>query len=88
MQTPIDTIQFKDLYLTNPVRPTPILNHISGTIPGGQITAIYGPSGSGKTTLLNTLAFRMPYLEKVEFTGQMAINGKPVQKLVDSAYVQ
>ncbi|XP_069162070.1 protein white [Procambarus clarkii] len=67
---------------------THILKDVSGMCEGGQLLAIMGSSGAGKTTLLNVLTFRTT---KLEVSGDIHINGKPVDMRTIagvSAYVQ
>ncbi len=48
-----------------------------------------GPSGSGKTTLLNTLARQVACQKKLELTGEILINGQPIETAnVRQGYVQ
>lgn len=56
---------WKDLCYTVPVPQQPdgskhrlLLDHVSGWIKPGQMTALMGASGAGKTTLLDVLAKR------------------------------
>lgn len=53
-----------------------LLDHVSGWIKPGQMTALMGASGAGKTTLLDVLAQRKTQ-GKVE--GTMLLNGKPLR---------
>lgn len=65
-----------------------ILKNVSGVCEGGQMLAIMGASGAGKTTLLNVLTYRT---RKLDITGDIYINGRPVDKRTIagvSAYVQ
>lgn len=55
-----------------------ILNNISGKIYSACLTGILGPSGSGKTSLLNLLAARLLHDKKLELTGTLLSNGKPI----------
>lgn len=59
--------------------PRTILDGITASIPGGQLTAIMGGSGSGKTTLLNILAGRssgdsLETLGHVDYTDRRIVN--------------
>ncbi len=48
-----------------------------------------GPSGSGKTTLLNTLARQVACQKKLDLTGEILINGQPIETAnVRQGYVQ
>ena len=59
------------------VDPVVIVNNVSGIIKTGSYTTILGPSGSGKTTFLNFLANRIHYLQGLNFSGEVLINGIP-----------
>ena len=52
-----------------------LLDHVSGYVRPGQLTALMGTSGAGKTTLLDTLAKRT---NVGVVTGDMFVNGNPV----------
>lgn len=52
-----------------------LLNHVSGWVRPGTLTALMGVSGAGKTTLLNALAQRVSY-GKVE--GEFYLDGRPL----------
>ncbi|KAK3333086.1 ABC-2 type transporter-domain-containing protein [Cercophora scortea] len=51
-----------------------LLDHVSGWVKPGTLTALMGASGAGKTTLLDTLAQRTSI---GVVTGDMFVNGKP-----------
>ncbi|KAH7186610.1 ABC-2 type transporter-domain-containing protein [Fusarium oxysporum] len=51
-----------------------LLDHISGWVEPGTLTALMGVSGAGKTTLLDVLAQRV---SMGVVTGDMLVNGKP-----------
>ncbi|KAL1305766.1 hypothetical protein AAFC00_003937 [Neodothiora populina] len=51
-----------------------LLNHVSGWVKPGTLTALMGVSGAGKTTLLDVLAQRTTM---GVITGDMFVNGKP-----------
>ncbi len=54
-----------------------------------RLLAIMGPSGSGKTTLLNTLARQVACQKKLDLTGEILINGQPIETAnVRQGYVQ
>ncbi|KAK9489410.1 ABC-2 type transporter-domain-containing protein [Lipomyces doorenjongii] len=55
--------------------PRRLLDHISGWVKPGTLTALMGVSGAGKTTLLDVLAKRTTM---GVITGDMLVNGKPV----------
>lgn len=65
-------VEFRDLnfaYLAD----TPVLRHVSLSIPAGSSLAIVGPTGSGKTTLVALLArlFEAP-------EGELLLDGRPI----------
>ncbi|KKZ61668.1 hypothetical protein EMCG_03777 [[Emmonsia] crescens] len=55
--------------------PRRILDHVSGWVRPGTLTALMGVSGAGKTTLLDALAQR---ISMGVITGDMLVNGKPL----------
>lgn len=57
-----------------------VLQNLSMRIAGGEIVALVGPSGSGKSTLMQIAG-----LLDSPTSGQIQINGKPVQKMGDDA---
>ena len=67
--------------------PRTLLDHVSGWVRPGTLTALMGVSGAGKTTLLNSLAQRA---SSGTTTGEFRIGGKPLPKSFksDVAYVQ
>lgn len=68
---------FEDITYTvmTPGGPKKLLNHISGYVKAGQLTALMGASGAGKTTLLDTLSQRK---REGQVNGTMLMNGKPI----------
>lgn len=52
-----------------------LLDHVSGWVKPGTLTALMGVSGAGKTTLLDVLAKRVSI---GVVTGDMLVNGKPL----------
>jgi ABC-type multidrug transport system ATPase subunit len=52
-----------------------LLDHVSGWVKPGTLTALMGVSGAGKTTLLDALAQRISF---GVITGDMLVNGKPL----------
>ena len=55
--------------------PRRLLDHVSGWVKPGTLTALMGVSGAGKTTLLDVLAQRTTM---GVITGDMLVNGKPL----------
>lgn len=55
--------------------PRRLLDHVSGWVKPGTLTALMGVSGAGKTTLLDVLAQRT---SMGVITGDMLVNGKPL----------
>ena len=55
--------------------PRRLLDHVSGWVKPGTLTALMGVSGAGKTTLLDVLAHRTSI---GVVTGDMFVNGKPL----------
>jgi ABC-type multidrug transport system ATPase subunit/ABC-type multidrug transport system permease subunit len=56
-----------------------ILNNVSGNVKKGRLTALMGPSGSGKTSLLNVLAARVTKTKGLSLTGELTVNGHPIE---------
>ncbi|KAK0325334.1 hypothetical protein LTR82_003617 [Friedmanniomyces endolithicus] len=67
--------------------PRRLLDHISGWVRPGTLTALMGTSGAGKTTLLDALAQRTTM---GVITGDMFVNGKPLDSSFQrkTGYVQ
>ncbi|KAF2723016.1 hypothetical protein K431DRAFT_311408 [Polychaeton citri CBS 116435] len=55
-------------------QPRRLLDHVSGWVKPGTLTALMGTSGAGKTTLLDVLAQRTTM---GVITGDMLVNGRP-----------
>lgn len=55
---------------------TPVLRHISVSVPAGQIVALVGPSGSGKTTFINLICRFYDVQE-----GSVKLDGVDVRRL-------
>lgn len=53
-----------------------LLDHVSGCVKAGTLTALMGVSGAGKTTLLDVLAQRVSV---GVVTGDMLLNGSPLK---------
>lgn len=56
--------------------PRRLLDHVTGWVKPGTLTALMGTSGAGKTTLLDVLAQRV---STGVITGDMFVNGKPLE---------
>ncbi|KAI4927756.1 hypothetical protein J4E85_006268 [Alternaria conjuncta] len=67
--------------------PRRLLDHVSGFVKPGSMTALMGVSGAGKTTLLDALAQRTTM---GVITGDMFVNGKPLDPAFQrsTGYVQ
>jgi ABC-type multidrug transport system ATPase subunit len=67
--------------------PRRLLDHVSGFVKPGTMTALMGVSGAGKTTLLDALAQRTTM---GVITGDMLVNGKPLDAAFQrsTGYVQ
>lgn len=67
--------------------PRRLLDHVSGYVKPGTLTALMGVSGAGKTTLLDVLAQRT---SMGVITGDMFVNGKPLDESFQrkTGYVQ
>ncbi|KFG82824.1 ATP-binding cassette transporter ABC1 [Metarhizium anisopliae] len=67
--------------------PRRLLDHVSGWVKPGTLTALMGVSGAGKTTLLDALAQRTTM---GVITGDMLVNGKPLDPSFqrNTGYVQ
>jgi ATP-binding cassette, subfamily G (WHITE), member 2, PDR len=72
-----DIFTWKDVTLDITIKNEPrrLLEHVSGWVKPGTLTALMGVSGAGKTTLLDTLAQRTSI---GVLTGDMFVNGKPL----------
>ena len=72
-----DIFTWRDVTLDISIKGEPrrLLDHVSGWIKPGTLTALMGVSGAGKTTLLDTLAKRSSI---GVLTGDMFVNGKPL----------
>ncbi|KAG6123477.1 hypothetical protein E4U13_005964 [Claviceps humidiphila] len=68
-------------------QPRRLLDHVSGWVKPGTLTALMGVSGAGKTTLLDALAQRTTM---GVITGDMLVNGKPLDASFqrNTGYVQ
>lgn len=72
-----DIFTWRDVTLDITIKGEPrrLLDHISGWVKPGTLTALMGVSGAGKTTLLDSLAQRTSV---GVLTGDMLVNGKPL----------
>ncbi len=84
-----DTFSWRDIVYDIKVKGEDhrLLDHVSGWVKPGTLTALMGVSGAGKTTLLNVLAQRTTV---GVVTGDMFINAKPLDASFQrkSGYVQ
>ena len=69
-------VEYRDVSFHYSDDDTPVLEHVSFTIPAGSSIALVGPSGSGKTTICSLL----PRFYDVT-GGQITIDGKDVRGL-------
>ena len=77
MPPPTEVFTWRDICYTVPVKGGTrlLLDHVSGFVKPGTLTALMGTSGAGKTTLLDVLAHRT---NVGVITGDMLVNGNPV----------
>ena len=84
-----DIFTWRDVTLDITIKGEPrrLLDHVSGWVKPGTLTALMGVSGAGKTTLLDTLAQRTSV---GVLTGDMLVNGKslPASFQRSTGYVQ
>lgn len=84
-----DIFTWRDVKYDVPVKDgtRTLLDHISGWVKPGTLTALMGTSGAGKTTLLDCLAQRT---SMGVLTGSMFVNGKPLDSSFQrkTGYVQ
>ncbi|KAG0325998.1 hypothetical protein BGZ99_010292 [Dissophora globulifera] len=64
-------------YKADPSGKKQLLNHITGLVKPGTMTALMGSSGAGKTTLLDVLAQRKSI---GTVTGQIEVDGRPLRR--------
>ncbi|OBS25198.1 hypothetical protein FPOA_05733 [Fusarium poae] len=72
-----DVFTWKDVVYDIDIKGEPrrLLDHVTGWVKPGTLTALMGVSGAGKTTLLDVLAQRT---SMGVITGDMFVNGKPL----------
>ncbi|GKU06352.1 atpase [Fusarium langsethiae] len=72
-----DIFTWKDVVYDIDIKGEPrrLLDHVTGWVKPGTLTALMGVSGAGKTTLLDVLAQRT---SMGVITGDMFVNGKPL----------
>lgn len=77
MPPPTEVFTWRDVCYDVPVKGgrRRLLDHVSGFVKPGTLTALMGTSGAGKTTLLDVLANRT---NVGVVTGSMLVNGNPV----------
>ncbi|VUC28975.1 unnamed protein product [Clonostachys rosea] len=66
------SFRYEDLTFQPKGSPRPILNHVTGSIDRGTLTAVMGGSGGGKSTFVNVLMGKTNHTH-----GFIAINNKP-----------
>ena len=69
-------LEFRDISLVYPEKPTPALDHIQLTIEPGETLALVGASGSGKTSLVNLI----PRFYSAT-SGQILLDGMPLSDI-------
>ena len=70
-------IHFENFTFQYDSQQKPTLQNIDLTIYAGEKVCIVGPSGSGKSTLAHCINGLIPERYEGEFTGKLALNGKP-----------
>lgn len=84
-----DVFTWRDVVYDIEIKGNPrrLLDHVSGWVKPGTLTALMGTSGAGKTTLLDVLAQRT---SMGVITGDMLVNGKPLDSSFQrkTGYVQ
>ncbi|PSR83352.1 ABC-2 type transporter [Coniella lustricola] len=84
-----DIFTWKDVVYDIQIKGEPrrLLDHVSGWVKPGTLTALMGVSGAGKTTLLDVLAQRTTM---GVITGDMLVSGKPLDESFQrkTGYVQ
>ncbi|MFJ3927369.1 phosphate ABC transporter ATP-binding protein [Streptomyces sp. NPDC090022] len=55
-----------------------VLNRVSLTMPGGQVTALIGPSGCGKSTFLRILNRMHELIPGAELAGEVLLDGEDI----------
>jgi ATP-binding cassette, subfamily G (WHITE), member 2, PDR len=84
-----DVFTWKDVCYDIKIKGEPrrLLDHVSGWVKPGTLTALMGVSGAGKTTLLDVLAQRV---SMGVVTGDMLVSGKPLDESFQrkTGYVQ
>lgn len=77
LQPQTDIFSWRDVVYDIEIKGEPrrLLDHVSGWVKPGTLTALMGVSGAGKTTLLDVLAKRTTM---GVITGDMLVNGQPL----------
>lgn len=57
------------------------INHLSLSIPKGQVVVLCGESGCGKTTVTRLMNGLIPYFYKGDLTGAVRVNGRDITKM-------
>jgi ABC-type multidrug transport system ATPase subunit len=89
IQPQTDTFTWRDVSYDIEIKGEPrrLLDHVSGWVKPGTLTALMGVSGAGKTTLLDVLAHRT---SMGVITGDMFVNGRELDQSFQrkTGYVQ
>ncbi|KGO61449.1 CDR ABC transporter [Penicillium expansum] len=89
MEAQTDTFTWRDVCYDIEIKGEPrrLLDHVSGWVKPGTLTALMGVSGAGKTTLLDVLAHRT---SMGVITGDMFVNGRELDESFQrkTGYVQ
>ncbi|KAJ5154367.1 CDR ABC transporter [Penicillium coprophilum] len=89
IQPQTDTFTWRDVCYDIEIKGEPrrLLDHVSGWVKPGTLTALMGVSGAGKTTLLDVLAHRT---SMGVITGDMFVNGRELDQSFQrkTGYVQ
>ncbi|KAJ5970839.1 CDR ABC transporter [Penicillium vulpinum] len=89
IQAQTDTFTWRDVSYDIEIKGQPrrLLDHVSGWVKPGTLTALMGVSGAGKTTLLDVLAHRT---SMGVITGDMFVNGRELDQSFQrkTGYVQ
>lgn len=73
------TLAFEDLTFRYNGSPSPALDHVTLTVPGGSVALVCGQSGCGKTTLLRHL--KTALRPQGERSGSVTVDGRPLEAM-------